>query len=115
MAWRPPTIPTWLTKQQAATAIGVTTKTVERLAQDQKLQQASWRRPTGGPEVAVYHPADVARLAKERRPGAAPFVLPAAADANGNGTHGSELAVALARRPRATTCCARCLRPRCGP
>lgn len=86
-----PDYATWLTKQQAADAIGVSTKTLESLAKDGKLQQALWRRPTGGPAVAVYHPDDVARLAKERRPAAAPFVLPAGTDVparNGNG-HGA--------------------------
>lgn len=81
---------TWLPKVQAAEAIGVSTKTVEKLAQAGQLQQASWRRPSGGPAVVVYHPADVARLAQERRPGASAFVLPAGADfprapRNGNG------------------------------
>lgn len=71
-----PDFSTWLTKDQAAARIGVSTKTVEKLAQDGKLQQASWKRATGGPARVVYHPDDVARLATERRPGAAPFVLP---------------------------------------
>jgi len=93
-----PDYATWLTKQQAADAIGVSTKTVEKLAQDQQLQQARWRRPSGGPELAVYHPDDVARLAQARRPDPAAFVLPAGSDhptssATGNG-HG-----ALARTP----------------
>jgi excisionase family DNA binding protein len=89
-----PDYATWPTKQQAAEAIGVTTKTVERLAQEGQLQQARWRRPTGGPELAVYHPADVARLAAARRPGPpAPFLVPATAGAGavaGNGHHSHE-------------------------
>lgn len=76
---------TWLTKQQAADAIGVTTKTVERFAQEGQVQQARWRRPTGGPELAVYHPDDVARLALERRQGPLPpFVVPTS-NRNGHG------------------------------
>jgi excisionase family DNA binding protein len=63
-----PDYSTWPTKQQAADAIGVTTKSIERFAQDGKLQQARWRRPTGGPDLVVYHPADVARIAAARRP-----------------------------------------------
>ena len=78
---------TWLTKQQAADAIGCSTKTVEALAKEAKLQQASWRRPTGGPPLAVYHPADVQRIAQERQPGATAFVLPADGATNGNGHH----------------------------
>jgi excisionase family DNA binding protein len=71
---------TWLTKTQAADAIGVSTKTVEKFADDGKLQQAEWKRPGGGPRIAVYHPRDVERLRKARNPGAEPFVLPAAVD-----------------------------------
>jgi excisionase family DNA binding protein len=76
---------TWLTKQQAADAIGVTTKTVEQLAKDRKLEQAFWRRPTGGPQLAVYNPDDVSRIALERRQTPAPFVLPAVQPMTGNG------------------------------
>jgi len=67
----------WLTKAQAADALQVTTKTVEQFAKDGKLQQARYRRPTGGPELAVYHPGDVARLATQRLPGPLPaFLVP---------------------------------------
>ena len=90
---RTPDYSTWVTKQQAAEAIGVTTKTIERLAQDGQVQQARWRRQTGGPDRAVYHPGDVARIAETRRQGPpAPFLVPAAADApaptTGNGAAG---------------------------
>ena len=67
----------WPTKQAAAAAIGCSTKLVEQLAKDKKLQTARYRRPEGGPAIAVYHPQDVERLRKERNPDAAPFVLPA--------------------------------------
>jgi excisionase family DNA binding protein len=86
----PPDYSTWLTKQQAAEAIGVTTKSIERFVQEGKIQQARWRRPTGGPELAVYHPDDVARIAQARQPGPLPpFLVPGGAPAstNGNG-HG---------------------------
>jgi excisionase family DNA binding protein len=76
---------TWCTKQQAADAIGVTTKTVEQLAKDRRLEQGFWRRPTGGPLLAVYNPDDVARIAQERHQAPAPFVLPAVPASTGNG------------------------------
>lgn len=66
---------TWLTKQQAAEAIGVSTKLIERMAQERQIQHARWKRPTGGPRISVYHPDDVERVRKERNPEAAPFVL----------------------------------------
>lgn len=72
---------TWLTKQLAADAIGVSTKTIEQLAKDKKLQQAYWKRPETGATVSVYHPEDVERLRKERNPDAPPFVLPSPAEA----------------------------------
>ena len=96
-----PDYSTWLTKQQAADAIGVTTKSVERWVQAGQIQQARWRRPTGGPELAVYQPDDVARIAAERTPGPpAPFLMPTGAalpPTNGNGHHPA----ALARVPSA--------------
>lgn len=86
-----PDYSTWLNKKQAADAIGVTTKTVERLAHDRQIQQARWRRPTGGPPLAVYHPADVARLAAARRPAPSTgFLVPAEhLPAKGNGANGT--------------------------
>jgi len=82
-----PDYATWLTKQQAADAIGVTTKTVERFVQAGQIQQARWQRDGRGPLLAVYQPDDVARLAQERQPGPLPaFLVPStAAPANGNG------------------------------
>ena len=83
-----PDYATWLTKQQAATALGVGTKTIEQWAKDRKLDQGRYKRPGGGPALAVYNPDDVARLAADRQPEAAPFVLPAVTTpANGNGRH----------------------------
>ena len=49
-----PDYSTWLTKQQAAAAIGVTTKTIERRAGAWRLHKARWRRPDGGPTLTVY-------------------------------------------------------------
>lgn len=90
---------TWLTKDQAAAAIGVTPKSLERWAQVGKLQQATWSPQGRGPARVVYHPDDVARLAQARHGTPAPFVLPAAADLtappNGsNGHGGTDLALA---------------------
>lgn len=81
-----PDYSTWLPKADAATAIGVSTKTIEQLTKDGKLEQARYRRPDGGPELAVYNPDDVARMAATRRPARPAFVLPAVTTpANGNG------------------------------
>jgi excisionase family DNA binding protein len=74
----------WLPKQEAAAAIGCSTKQIERFAQDKQIQAARWKRPEGGPAIAVYHPGDVERLAKERNPDAEPFILPAAPAVNGS-------------------------------
>jgi len=66
----------WPTKEEAAQRIGVSVKTVERLADDKKLQQKFRPRP-GGTPLAVFHPGDVERIASERAAGAArPFVMP---------------------------------------
>ncbi len=88
----------WLTKQQAADAIGVTTKSIERFVQAGKIQQARWRPSGRGPELAVYEPSDVARVAAERPHGPLPpFLMPApptvparqvsVSSTNGNGHH----------------------------
>jgi len=85
---------TWLTKDQAAEAIGVTTKTVERFVQAGQIQQARWQPEGRGPVRVVYQPDDVARLARERKPGPLPAFLvpgPPAAPPNGNGHGSSEL------------------------
>jgi hypothetical protein len=79
----------WLTKAQAADAIGVTTKTVEALAKASQVQQARWQPGGRGQTVRVYHPDDVARLAQERRQEPLPaFLVPSTAGpSNGNGSH----------------------------
>ena len=74
----------WLPIVDAAKAIGCSTRTIERLGRAKKLEQRL-RPQAGSPAVAVYNPDDVARLASERRPAAAPFVLPAVQTPNGNG------------------------------
>jgi hypothetical protein len=77
----------WLTVTEAATQIGCSKRTIERLASARKLEQRL-RPQAGSPAIAVLNPDDVARLAAERRPEPAPFVLPAIPTGNGNG-HGS--------------------------
>src|ERR1700688_5103207 len=66
----------WLTKQQAAEAIGVSTKTIEKLAAEGQFEQAYWRRPQTGAKVSVFHPEEVERIRRERNPGAKPFMMP---------------------------------------
>jgi excisionase family DNA binding protein len=73
---------TWLTKQQAADAIGVSAKGVERLAKARKLQQFLWRRPSGGQPIKVYAPDDVERLAHQKQP-EKEFLVPPAAGNDG--------------------------------
>ena len=83
---------TWVTKQQAADQLGVSTKAIERFTAAGKLEQR-FRRQAGSPDVAVYFPDDVADLAATRRAaGSAGFLVPGRAEipANGNG-HGSSL------------------------
>jgi len=92
-----PDYSTWLTKQEAAAAMGVTTKTVERFVQAGQIQQARWQRDGRGPLLAVYHPTDVDRMAATRRQGPpAPFLVTTPdVPTNGNGHR------ALARVPAA--------------
>jgi hypothetical protein len=68
---------TWLTKQQAAEAIGCSTKLIEQFAKEKKIQAAKWKKPQTGANISVYHPQDVKRVRKARNPGAEPFVMPA--------------------------------------
>jgi hypothetical protein len=82
-----PDYSTWFTKAAAADAIGVSTKTLERWADAGRLQRATWRRQQG-PDVVVYHPAEVRELAAKRQPGASAFVLP---PASSNGHEPREL------------------------
>jgi excisionase family DNA binding protein len=72
-----PDLSHWLSKREAATTIGVSTKTVETLAREGRLQMQTWRRPSTGVMISVYHPDDVERERAARNPGAKPFVMPA--------------------------------------
>lgn len=85
-----PDLSTWLTKQQAADACGVSTKAIERWAKAGKLE-AAFRPQAGTPDVVVYFPEDVARIAAARqRTAGTGFLVPdrAAVHRNGNGSHG---------------------------
>ncbi|MEI9971065.1 MAG: helix-turn-helix domain-containing protein [Ignavibacteriota bacterium] len=56
----------WLDKKTAAGILGVSTKSVEKFHADGELQAVSWRRPSGGPRIMVYHPGDVETLRAKR-------------------------------------------------
>lgn len=66
----------WITKQDAAEAIGVSTKQIERWAQDKEIQVVKWKRPEGGTRIVVCHPGDVERIARNRNPETETFVIP---------------------------------------
>ncbi len=71
----PKDLSSWLSKEQAAEALGVSTKIVEKLANEKTLQKEMKRR-AGKPAIAVYHPDDVDRERKKRNPEAEAFVVP---------------------------------------
>jgi len=90
---------TWLTKAQAAEALNVNTKTVERLVDEGKIQKSYWQPRGRGPTRVVYAPEDVAREAAKRQRGPLPpFLVPSGAPAptNGNGATGLSPITALA-------------------
>jgi hypothetical protein len=77
----------WLLTMEAAMRIGCSIRTIERLGRARKLE-ARLRPQKGSPPVVVYNPDDVARIARERHPAPAPFVLgaiPTSHDQSGNG------------------------------
>jgi excisionase family DNA binding protein len=76
---------TWLPMAEAMAAIGVSKRTVERLAARKQLEQRL-RPQDGSPPVAVYSPESVAEEAARRRQTPAPFVLGTVPAGNGNGT-----------------------------
>ena len=77
----------WIPKKKVAAVLDLSTKGIERLVRAKKLQQAPRLVLVEGEKVAVYHPDDVRRLALERNPEAATFVLPASHEVPRNG-HG---------------------------
>ncbi len=81
----------WPTKEQAAAILDCSTKSVEKFTAGGKLQAAMWRRPSGGPKIAVYHPVDVERLRRERFPEAkSVFTLPAPSASENSACESSE-------------------------
>jgi hypothetical protein len=89
MLFHVPDYSTWFTKQQSAEAIGCSTKLIEQLAKEKKIQTAKWKKPQTGARISVYHPADVNRVRKARNPGAEPFIMQAS-DASENSESQSE-------------------------
>jgi len=71
---------TWLPIADAAARLGVSTRTVERLAAAHRLEQRT-RPQAGTPGVAVYSPESVAEEAAKRQQAPPPFVV----GGNGNG------------------------------
>lgn len=54
----------WMTKPQAAAALGVSVRSVVRYAESGRIER-QWRKSRGTRTVAVFNPADVAGLADE--------------------------------------------------
>lgn len=73
-----PDTSTWLTKSEAAHALGVAEKTVERLSKRGQIQQAV-RKRLGQASIVVFKPEDIERVKAEQdtaeTPGA--FLMPA--------------------------------------
>src|SRR5208283_3021168 len=70
---------TWLSKADVARRLGVSEKTVERLAKRRELHKRKLKIP-GRPALPVFNPDDVARLEKQSlqpRPGASGMALAA--------------------------------------
>jgi len=92
----------WFTKIEAAKAIGVSTKKIEGLVKEGKIQQAKTRRSESGQWISVFAPEDVQRMERERK-AAPPFVMPAGADTtaatNGNGHHAPGVQLAPVNGP----------------
>jgi len=57
----------WITKQQAAECLGVSTKQIERLVADKKLECVKWTRPEGGPAISIYPQEQVDRIGREKQ------------------------------------------------
>lgn len=88
---------TWLLTMEAAMRIGCSTRTIERLAADGKLEKR-FRPQKGSPDVAVFSPESVAEEAARRQRAPAPFVLgavPTSHDPSGNGNSREPAAVGM--------------------
>lgn len=85
----------WVTREEAARLIGVSTKTISKLERERKLERKN-RPVKGKPPMAIYHPDDVRRLADHYRRMSEPGILAAG---DGDGRHSSGKALAVARNP----------------
>lgn len=56
----------WLTKPEAAKAIGASEKQIERLARKGQIEQ-KFRTAPGQARVSIFHPGDVERIVKAQR------------------------------------------------
>lgn len=65
----------WLTKREAATLLGLSEKSVDRMAERGEIQKAT-RKQNGKPPAVVFHPADIGRVKTERHQTPAPFIMP---------------------------------------
>jgi hypothetical protein len=61
-----PDYQTWITKKEAAAALGMHTKSVEQFVKRGKLRAAKWRPPAGGHQIVVCNPEDIRRIREER-------------------------------------------------
>ena len=89
---------TWLTKLQAAEAIGCSTKTIEKLAAEGKIQRGTRKNIPTGALIAVYHPQDVRNERLVRNPAAEAFILPPAPSQNAEKLPNGMIAVPVANR-----------------
>ena len=66
----------WLKDEDAAQIIGCSTKTLRKLAQENKIETGRYQAPETGAWQTRYNPEDAQRIRLERNPQAQPFVLP---------------------------------------
>lgn len=74
MSTQPIPLEHWLTKQEAASFLGVAEKTLDRMAARGEVQKSTRKLP-GRPEVVVFHPDDIGRAKMERAKTPAPFII----------------------------------------
>lgn len=75
MSQTQPNFEHWLTKAEAAQALGVAEKTIDRMAAVGQIQKQKRGSP-GKPPMAVFHPDDIERERNARHKTPAPFILP---------------------------------------
>jgi hypothetical protein len=90
----------WPTKEPAAQRIGISVKTLERMADAGKIEQKMRPREGGTPQ-AVFNPEDVEREAAKRTAGAGrSYVMPA--ETNGSVPPGTDALPVLRNGPATT-------------